>query len=148
MKEYNCNCQECQNACKFRPGWFLPEQVEQLYKYFKVNNIEELLKKGFAIDWWNSENDILILAPNIKNNENNIQYPDDPRNECVFYNNKKCDIYDVRPIECRAYIHNMESEITQKAHESIAMEWQESLLLEKFESKIHCGTLNFLGALF
>lgn len=38
---------------KKEPGWFLPNQKESIKKYFKVNDIKELLGENkLAIDWW------------------------------------------------------------------------------------------------
>ena len=48
----SCQCQECQSACKNKPGWFLPNQIEFIKKYFKVNDIKELFGENkLAIDW-------------------------------------------------------------------------------------------------
>jgi len=93
----SCNCQYCKSACLKKPGWFLPHQVEDLLKYFQVDNIRDLLETSqFAIDWWEGDDDnILVLAPNIIDNDD-IQYPANPHGRCVFYKNNKCSIYEIR----------------------------------------------------
>ena len=60
----SCNCDDCQGACRLRPGWFKPDQIKKLFAYFNIVDIRGLFKLGFVIDWWNGDyDDILILAP-------------------------------------------------------------------------------------
>ena len=130
----SCKCDSCQSACRHKPGWFKPEQVKVLLDHFKVNSIRDLLEAGFAIDWWTSNQDILVLAPNIIGNEDRIQYPGNPRGVCVFYNNGLCDIHDIRPFECAALLHGGDK--YHGRHESVAKLWKESPILDKFEDEI------------
>lgn len=140
----SCNCDICQSACKEKPGWFLPEQIEVLKQYFKVNDIRELLNTGkFAIDWWEETDDILVLAPNIKNN-GNIQYPSDPRGECVFFKDGKCEIHSIRPIECEALHHDQDKYSSNGLHEKVAKEWEKIDMLDDFENEIE--TSSFAGS--
>lgn len=148
MKEFKCSCDGCKNACKYKPGWFLPEQVKDLLAFFNVKTVNDLLKKGFAIDWWNEKNDILVLAPNIKGN-NDLQYPSDPRGECVFFEEGNCKIYDVRPFECKAYSHKQSKREVDEMHDFVAKKWNNSNILKEFEDTIIChsfGLLDLLGA--
>ncbi len=106
-----------------------------------------MLKNGFAIDWYNEDKNILVFTPNIKGNEDSIQYPADPRGECIFFNNGKCDIYKIRPFECKEYIHTDVKEIADKRHVKVKNEWEKSNLLKKYENIIDCQQLNFFDML-
>ena len=130
-----CDCEKCQNACKNRPGWFLPEEINSLFAHFKANNISQLLGKDkFAIDWWiDDEENILVLAPNIVGNDS-IQYPANPRGQCVFFKGGKCNIHEIKPFECSRYIHT-EKDIS-KRHEEVAKEWRQNNILEAFRDDI------------
>ena len=82
----SCTCEICRNACKGRPGWFVPEQVPEIEDFFG-KKINELLGKELAIDWGTDiemKENILLLAPNIVGNES-IQYPPVPEGKCVFF---------------------------------------------------------------
>ena len=144
----SCECESCKNACKHKPGWFMPEQIDAILKYFNVISIDELLKLGqIAIDWWVDDNNILLLAPNIKGNEE-IYYPGDPTGECIFFNRGKCDIYKIRPYECRQYFHGQSFNITDKRHEKVAQMWKNSRHLKKFKNKVVTSSYGLLGSLF
>ena len=118
----SCQCEECKMACKNKPGWFMPNQIPKLLKFFNVKKISELWKHGFAIDWWEGEPTTYILAPNIIGNENK-KYPEDPHGECVFFVNGKCKIHDVKPFECKEYFHS--DTFASDRHEFIAQKWGE-----------------------
>lgn len=139
-----CNCDECISACQFRPGWFLPSQINKLKEYFKVKTIRDLLgPERLAIDWANHvgifDEDVLILAPNIIDNDC-IQYPRDPRRQCVFLDckNKTCRIYCIRPYECAWYNHDRIDEEIEKNRDYIIKKWAETDILESFRSEVDC----------
>ena len=143
MKKIECKCDGCKNACKYRPGWFLPNQVNSLLEYFNVKTIKELLKTGkIAIDWWMDDINILILAPNIINNTE-IYYPGDPRNCCVFYNNELCDIYKIKPYECSMYSHEDKDDDVKDRHKKIMNKWKATDILEQFRTDVVFGSLSF-----
>ncbi len=147
MEKIECKCDGCKNACKYRPGWFLPNQVNSLLGYFNVKTIEELLKTGkVAIDWWEGDDpDILILAPNIINNTE-IYYPADPRNRCVFYNNELCDIHKIKPYECSMYSHE-DKDDGEDRHRKIMNKWKAVGILEEFRNDIVFGSLSLFDGL-
>ena len=131
-----CKCNRCKNACKNKPGWFIPEQIPKLLEYFSVLNIRELFKNGFAIDWWVDDNDdILVLAPQIIGNSN-IEYPKNPHGVCVFYKNGICSIHNIKPFECYEYMHSDENRTIEDRKEKIKEEWKESKLLLEFKGEI------------
>lgn len=140
QKALSCDCHQCQGACEYKPGWFLPEQMESLFAFFKISSLDNLLEGGkLAIDWWNDDNgDILVLAPNIIGNDE-IQYPNNPKGECVFYKNGKCQIYDIRPFECAMYLHDQDERKINKRHEMVAMQWKQLNILDKYEDEVETG---------
>ncbi len=141
MKE--CKCEKCKDSCSYRPGWFLPEQIESLLKHFKKKTIRELLEsKKIVIDWYEGAEDILLLAPNIKKN-NEIYYPADPRGECVFYICGLCEIHNIKPFECAESIHSSSSEENEKRHDNISEEWEKTTILEEFRNEIYVEELGF-----
>jgi len=138
-----CDCKSCQNACKYRPGWFLPNQVADIEKFFN-KPISLLLGEKLSIDWWEEEN-ILILAPQLKNNDD-IQYPADPRGECVFFNDNKCDIHKIKPFECAEYLHDENIIKNKERHKFVKDEWKKSNILNKYkEDFIFYEFNNFSG---
>lgn len=130
----SCECQSCRSACSNKPGWFLPEEIEAVKKHFGTDNIRDLLGENkLAIDWWvGDEDDILVLAPNIKHNDD-IQYPRNPQGECVFLKDGKCSIYAIRPAECRGFHHDDKKTQHDGLHEKVAKEWEKVDMLEDFE---------------
>lgn len=139
-KEYSsCSCEICKNECKNRPGWFIPEQVPEIETYFG-RKIAELLGKELAIDWGTDiemKDNILLLAPNIKDNQS-IQYPANPRGECIFLKEGKCSIYSIRPYECGVASHSDEAEKDILRHIEIATKWKNTKILEDYKEKIIC----------
>lgn len=150
LPDIHCNCTKCQKSCMNKPGWFLPWQVKDLLKHFGVKNIREMLGENqLAIDWWNGwcEDDILILAPNIKSNMN-IQYPKSPSGKCVFFEHGKCTIYEIRPFECADGLCMDSEDKCQKRHEYIAKQWKKTKILEDFKDEIDCVELSIFDAMF
>lgn len=144
MKE--CDCDTCKNACKNRPGWFLPEQINNILDHFDVDSIEDLVdKRKVIIDYWNNDDkDILLLAPNIKGN-NEIYYPAYPGGECIFFDKQgKCDIYNNRPYECSEYLHGQSTDTIEIRHELVKQKWSKTDILEEFRNKIKTENLGIL----
>ena len=141
----SCDCESCQSAYRYRPGWFLPEEINKLLTYFKAIDISELLGKDrFAIDWWNDDEEILVLAPNIVGNDN-MQYPTDPRGQCVFFRNSKCGIHEIKPFECSRYIHT-EDDVSER-HENVAKEWKRSNILQPFRDDMEFHSWSMLDGI-
>jgi Fe-S-cluster containining protein len=102
----------------------MPEQVEALVEHLG-KTVEEMLGKELAYDYWTAyPNDIFVLAPNIEGNSE-ITYPGNPNGRCAFFKNGKCSIHEVKPFECRDYIHTNAGSDVSRRHESVAMAWKE-----------------------
>ena len=141
----SCQCESCQRACQCKPGWFTPNQISGLLEYFQAKNINQLLKtRKFAIDWYIGNKEyILVLAPNIIGNSD-IQYHADPTGQCVFFKNKKCEIYEIRPIECALYSHNLKMNEIEKIKNWIITKWKKSNILEKYRKRIEFESYSLL----
>lgn len=120
----SCTCDICKSACKYKPGWFKPGEVELVADYLGLT-VEKLFETKLGVDWYVGEADIFLLAPAMKNMWAGQEYPGDPRGECVFYKDGLCSIYPIRPFECREYIHTETRTAAQDRHEEVAKAWLE-----------------------
>lgn len=114
-----CRCLNCLDACKHRPGWFKPGEVEKVAEHLDVS-IDKLFRHKLAVDWWEAEKDVFVLAPALKGEEAGTEYPGDPRAECVFFQNGLCEIHPVKPFECKEANHNREKSRSDHQHASDA----------------------------
>lgn len=150
MTNYNsCSCNTCKNACRCKPGWFKPEEVEIAAKFMGLD-VKTFFNKYLAVDWWENGNDIFILAPAIIGYEGKM-YPAEPRGKCIFFKDEKCIIHSVHPYECKEYTHNCKNIEIQNRHKEVSklwdkeeyQEWIEELLRHKPKSEEYNG-----GSLF
>lgn len=109
----SCSCNICSKQCRYRPGWFTPNQVNKLVEHLQLH-IDEVFNNFLAIDWYEYDSGEVsfILAPSLKYHMPGIEYPILPSGECIFYVDNKCSIYELRPAECRIFNH----EITTMEH--------------------------------
>jgi len=137
--DFSCKCDNCKGACEHKPGWFLPDQVEAVLDHFKVKHVDDLLGQQLAIDWYiNDGLNVLVLSPQVESNKGSIQFPGDPQGVCVFYKRGLCEIYDVRPFECRKLNHDNEQEDIDERHRFTSESWDGSDILKKYEGQIDC----------
>lgn len=122
-----CKCTPCQDACKSKPGWFLPGEAEKLVDFFGLN-FEEVFKKKLAVDWWEAddrfENDVFVLSPNVVGGDPGEEFDSDPNGVCVFYVNGECSIHEVKPFECAEHIHTESREEIAERHMGVARAWE------------------------
>lgn len=120
----SCTCEECQRACRNKPGWMSPERFIQIVEYLRMTK-EEAFEKYFAVDWWESfyeEKDSIndrrgyLIVPAIHGSEGSY-YPFNPNGECVFFRNGRCDIHPVKPEECAHMIHGFKESEHKMARE-------------------------------
>lgn len=130
MKKTECDCEVCQLSCKRKPGWFKPDEIEQLAKNMKLTT-KELFDKYLGVDWWvggldSDLDNIFVLTPSIKGVRGGAEYPADPRGTCIFYNRiGKCEIHTLgKPFECAIYHHDIKDmEYMDDIHKSVAKSW-------------------------
>lgn len=118
-----CSCKECKNACKSKPGWFMPGEAEKAANLLNMP-FDEFFKKYLAVDWYNNATvDYFIISPAAKNNPTGDMFPYNPTGECVFFDGEKCAIHESKPFECKEYIHEDSHETCKNRHKKIAFSW-------------------------
>lgn len=104
----DCECNLCQDACKYRPGRFAPGEVA------KAATALGMTPKAFfdafvGVDWYHPEGKgneyTFMLAPATDKSTPGSEYPFDPRGQCVFFRDGKCSIHATKPAECRFFDH-------------------------------------------
>jgi hypothetical protein len=125
-EQKSCTCKTCRLACGHKAGWFKPSEINKLAKAMGLTN-KQLFDKYLAVDWWEGGMDsdldnIFVIAPAFKNGSSGIEYPGDPRGECVFFVKGKCQIHNQgKPYECAMYYHDLDN--PGNIHMSIAKSW-------------------------
>jgi len=153
----SCRCFKCRGACKRRPGYFVPGQVEKVAEFLGTT-IQDLFGESLAVDYLTGEGpdgtDIYVLMPIVLGQTAGVEAPFNPvQMPCVFLKgNGDCSIHPVRPAECAAYLHGDTDSAAR--HVEIGKKWLwhqgqiESLLGYKpvtpFGSAMDCF-LNLLG---
>jgi len=102
-----CKCDLCKSACKNKPGWFKPGEPEKVAEYLNIP-LKELFDTKLMVDWWESDEDVFIIAPAVKGGNIGGEYPGNPQGECIFFKDGLCSIHEVKPFECGAYLHGEE----------------------------------------
>jgi len=96
-------CASCQAACRNKPGWFKAGEAEKVAQYLGVS-LKELFRDKLAVDWWVggsvNSGDIYVLSPALIGEDAGTEFPGDPRGECVFFRDGRCEIHAVKPFEC------------------------------------------------
>lgn len=125
----DCTCQVCVDECKRRPGWFLPGEAEVAAAFLGLP-LQEFFSTFLGVDWWVSKHDTFVLAPAVVDMEPGTMYPWWPVGQCVFLENDRCRIHQVKPYECRMAYHEtlrVNGELTTcggTRHESVANAWK------------------------
>ena len=104
MKTKDCKCEQCKSACTHKPGWFKPGEPEKVAKFLGIT-VKDLFDTKLMVDWWEADEDIFVIAPAIKSGDIGGMYPANPKGQFVFFKNGLCEIIDVKPFECKLYIH-------------------------------------------
>ncbi len=115
-----CKCDKCKSACKQKPGWFKPGEPEKVAEYLGIT-LKELFDTKLMVDWWESDEDVFIIAPAIKDGDIGEEYPANPQGECVFFKDGLCSIHAVKPFECKSYMHTDTD--AAKRHEEVKDSW-------------------------
>ena len=121
--KFSCDCEHCQNACKTKPGWFLPGEAEKAAKLLGME-MQEFFDKYLGVDWWvDYPEDIYVLAPQVTRGEAGYMYSGNPSGQCMLYQDGKCLIHDEKPYEC-AVLDHTQADIS-KRHQWVAEQWKE-----------------------
>jgi len=116
----SCQCEICKRGCEFKPGWFMPGQIELSAADLGISP-KQFFDKYLGIDWWVADDDIYVFAPATTEMKTGQEYPGDPRGCCVFYVDELCTIHSTKPFECAETIH---SEKANGLHEAVANAWK------------------------
>lgn len=121
IKSKDCACKDCREACTYKPGWFVPGQVEKVAEYLYVP-LATLFKKKLMVDWWvDTPNNVFVLSPAIVGGAPGHEFPGNPRGKCVFYKKGRCEIHAVKPRECREAHHERAPD---DLHKQMADKWR------------------------
>jgi hypothetical protein len=120
----------------------MPEQISAVLAHFGAKEIGEVLGPGkLAVDYFDGPEDgPLILSPNIVDNDGKA-FPVDPRGQCVFLQDGRCSIQEVKPFECREFFHTDSHEAVNVRHAEITMAWRGRKELEPYRQEI--GDITF-----
>lgn len=128
MEDSECSCEKCNSACRNKAGWFVPEEIPRLAKFFGVTE-PELFKTHLAVDWWEPDADfkstVFLLAPANSRSTPGEMYSGNPHGQCIFYDQQKgqCKIHEVKPFECRKYLHDQTSQQIHPLRVGVVKEW-------------------------
>ncbi len=89
------NCAECANCCKKLKIILNYMDIEKISKHLNVSE-KEFISKFLT-----------------KNEENEFELKDAP---CIFLENNKCRIYDIRPYACKEY-PNLDKDVSDRCHQ-------------------------------
>jgi hypothetical protein len=122
--KFECSCVNCQSACRKKPGWFLPGQIEDLASNLNIT-VAELFRDRLAVDWWVGDDDLpetFVLSPAIKEENAGTEFPGDPNGSCTFHRaDGSCEIHALgKPHECAALTHT-----DRASHRETARAWVE-----------------------
>lgn len=123
---FECSCESCSAGCTFKPGWFLPGEVEETAEYLSIS-LQELFDKKLGVDWWmgKEEGDTFLLAPALTTMSPGSEYPGDPRGACIFYKDEKCEIHPAKPFECAMYRCDTGRDEVKERHKSTGDAWKD-----------------------
>jgi len=118
-----CQCYICKGACERKPGWFLPKEAELVAEYLEIEFID-LFKTNLAVDYWMGDSPIFLLSPTTINNTPGIEFPFDPKGQCIFFKKGLCEIHPVKPYECRDSMCTNSSDENNERHKKVAEAWK------------------------
>lgn len=122
----SCSCEDCKSACRRKPGWFTPGQIERVAEHLQIP-LAQLFKTKLAVDFYYGEGDDsdgidrFAISPAVVGNEPGQEFPVKPVGRCVFYEKGRCTIHAVKPDECRLMLHSIAP--TPRDHLRRAKEW-------------------------
>lgn len=120
----DCKCKKCREGCSNRAGWFLPDEIKKAAEYLELTE-QEFFNKYLGVDWYESLNDIFVLAPAISSMEPGTEYPGNPIGKCIFFEDGLCKIHPVKPFECKEYYHTDTSKMVNDRHRDVARQWKD-----------------------
>lgn len=139
-----CQCNNCQAACTFKPGWFLPGEAEKAAKLLNMS-LQEFFCEYLGVDWWEDTDDIFVLAPALTSMIPGEEYPARPTGTCVFYGEDGlCKIHEAKPHECRELDHESTQDQIHNRHKATGLAWKndQKQIEELLERMPHSSNYN------
>ena len=126
MPIMDCNCEKCCSACTNKPGWFLPGEAERVAEFLGID-LKELFDEKLVVDYYfrGTDKETFVLAPAITDIKPGGLMPMNPLGQCVFYKDGQCSIHDVKPSECKEYIHSDTRDAIEARHINAADTWKD-----------------------
>jgi Fe-S-cluster containining protein len=146
-------CTHCRSACSHKPGWFNPGEVEKVAEYLGIS-VQELFDTKLQVDWWQGDgvaDEVFILSPAVFGGAAGDMFDANPRGTCVFFENERCTIHEVKPHECRQVVACQPRD--PELHPSFAHSWKDHQdqiqeLLGREPVAAEYGLDSMLGGLF
>ena len=89
-----CNCEHCNNGCKFGSGLLAGNDLKNIAKFLGIPEEEAKEKYFEEIEQFNKK----LLRPKLLRQ-------DKPYGQCIFFDEKiGCKVHDVKPLQCKATI--------------------------------------------
>ncbi len=109
-----CTCPVCVAACKSRPCWGTPADIQKLINAGLADQLME--------DYWVGDENIMIIAPAICGSEGR-HAPFSPYGRCTFLENNRCKVHHIKPTEGAESLPCSDSVNVQELHKRVAMTW-------------------------
>ena len=124
---FECACDQCVSACRRKPGWFKPGELEKAAALLGLTP-QEFFDKHAAVDWWENWNeaDTQLLAPSLAHAHAGGMYPENPTGRCSLLDeNDRCMIHEAKPYECAQLSHDDTVDEISTRHAAVARTWRD-----------------------
>ena len=99
---FSCTCAHCVSACRIKPGWFMPDEIEPLAANMGLS-VQELFDTRLCVD---RLGETLVLSPAVVGVEPGAEFPPISLGVCVFFKDERCEIHTLgKPHECAKATH-------------------------------------------
>jgi Fe-S-cluster containining protein len=122
----SCACRDCRGACERKPGWFLPGEAEKAATHLGLS-MQEFFTTYLAVDWWEASDGLpdttFVMSPAVVGNPTGEEFPGNPDGQCVFYQEGRCRIHEVKPHECAQLWCGEPGDVVGPRHLATAKAW-------------------------
>lgn len=123
----SCKCHICQGACRRKPGWYKPGEIEKSAELLGLTT-KEFFDQYVMVDYWCSDEEnkepVFVLSPAFAGSGGGMA-PFDPKGACSLFKDGNCKIHGAKPFECSEYIHTCTMEEVGVAHKSCMEAWRD-----------------------
>jgi Fe-S-cluster containining protein len=126
MQRISCDCQDCRDACKHKPGWLRYGDEQKIAAKLQIS-VRKLFNDFLIIEYMHREDHTyyFILSPcPVHLPPGSLMPIFESIGRCIFLtSDEKCRIHEVSPLECQLSIHSMTEDEGRKNHFDIAKTW-------------------------